>query len=117
MLTLDEDLIALTRRAPRDGDGLDHDQAMAINVLWRRGVKATVLARVFGVSKNTVYYRALTGLAQSYPARTAVEVNAKIDAMGLEAAERKYVQPWMVEAVNAELAKIASGIRNRKRKA
>ena len=113
---LNMDLVRSTKRSPRAGGGLSFDERMAVNWFWRQDVKATILAKVFRVSKNTIYYSALTGLAQSYPAKTAVEINETIDQLGMGEVERLYVKPWMIKAVNAELEVAAQLILNRQRR-
>jgi hypothetical protein len=57
----------------------------------------------------------LTGLASSYPAKTAIEINARIDAMGMDAVETEFVKPWMMKAVNDTMAEVARRIRRRRR--
>ena len=100
-VTLDETLIAQARRAPRH-DGLGENEKIALNLFWRKGVRVPILASVFRVSKNTVYYNCLTGDAASYPqGNRAKEVNDRIDAMGEDVAWKKYVTDTMIRAVNA----------------
>lgn len=114
---LDENLIYLTKRRARE-DGLTADERIAINLLWRKKVRVQVLAKVFGVSKNTIYYKALTGEADSYPnsnrSNSAVETNEVIERMGPEAAWKQFVTDKMVRDVNAENAREAA--RRSKRK-
>ena len=114
---LNMELVRSTKRSPRAGGGLSFDERMAVNWFWRQDVKATILAKVFRVSKNTIYYSALTGLAQSYPAKTAVEINEAIDQIGMDEVKRLYVKPWMTKAVNAELELVDKQIRARKKAA
>ena len=80
---------------------------MALNLFWRKNVRVPILARVFKVSKNTIYYRALTGTADSYPtsihSNNAHETNALIDKMGAEKAWHRYVTDDMVRDVEAEI--------------
>jgi hypothetical protein len=102
---LNQELMYLTKRRAR-GDGLKPRERIAINVFWRRGVKVPVLARVFGVSKNTIYYKCLTGMANSYPngaSNLAEETNALIESMGVEEAYKKYVTPKMIRAINDDM--------------
>lgn len=105
---LDETLIYRTRRKVRD-DELSPDERVAINLFWRQGVRVPVLARVFGISKNTIYYKALTGYADSYPntrkRNPAAETNAIIEKLGEEEAFRRFVKPEWTEAVNKEMAR------------
>ena len=105
---LDETLIYKTKRKPRE-DGLTDDECIAINLFWRKHVKVPILAKVFRVSKNTCYYRCLTGNANSYPnsiySNKASDTNALIDKMGFQKAwEHTYVTDQMVEDVEAEMA-------------
>lgn len=105
-VTLDETLINLSRRKPRE-DALTADALMAVNLFWRKHVRVPILARVFHASKNTLYYRALTGTADSYPnslySNQAREINETIDRMGEDEAWRRYVTDDMVAAVNAAM--------------
>ena len=55
---INETLIYKTKRKPRE-DGLTDDECIALNLFWRKHIKVPILAKVFRVSKNTVYYRAL----------------------------------------------------------
>lgn len=104
---LNETLIYKTKRKPRD-DGLTDDECIAINLFWRKHVKVPILAKVFRVSKNTCYYRCLTGTANSYPtsiySNKAADTNKLIDKMGFQSAWNRYVTDEMVDAVNAEMA-------------
>ena len=106
-IELDETLIYKTKRKPRE-DGLTDDECIALNLFWRKHVKVPILAKVFRVSKNTIYYRALTGSADSYPtsmySNKAKDTNALIDKMGFQKAWDRYVTDDMVRAVNAEMA-------------
>jgi hypothetical protein len=102
-IQLNEDLIYLTKRRPR-GDGLKPRERIAINLFWRRGVKVPVLARAFNVSKNTIYYKCLTGQANSYPSGSlAEETNDLIERLGVEEAYKRYVTPKMIKDVNDEM--------------
>jgi hypothetical protein len=104
-IQLNEDLMYLTKRRAR-GDGLKPRERIAINLFWRRGVKVPVLARAFNVSKNTIYYKCLTGLASSYPSgmsNLAEETNDLIERLGVEEAYKRYVTPKMIKAVNEEM--------------
>ena len=102
---LDETLIYRTKRRARD-DGLTADDRIAINLLWRRKVRVPVLAKVFKVSKNTIYYKALTGTADSYPnsnrSNSATETNEVIERLGEEEAWRQFVTDKVIRAVNDE---------------
>ena len=104
---IDETLIYKTKRKPRQ-DGLTDDECIAINLFWRKHIKVPILARVFRVSKNTCYYRCLTGSADSYPtsmySNKAKDTNALIDKMGFQAAWNRYVTDQMVDDVEAEMA-------------
>lgn len=102
---LDEDLIYRTKRRARE-DGLTPEDRIAVNLFWRKKVKVAVLAKVFGVSRNTIYYKALTGTADSYPntsrSNSAIEANAVIERLGPDEAWRQFVTDKMVRAVNDE---------------
>ena len=106
-VALDPALVFQTKRRTRE-DGLSDAECIAINLFWRREVRVPILARVFKVSKNTIYYRCLTGNADSYPnslyANKARDTNKLIDDMGVEAAWKKFVTDDMVRKVNAEMA-------------
>lgn len=102
---LDEDLIYRTKRRARE-DGLTPEDRIAVNLFWRKKVKVAVLAKVFGVSRNTIYYKALTGTADSYPntnrSNSAIEANAVIERLGPDEAWRQFVTDKMIRAVNDE---------------
>jgi hypothetical protein len=102
---LDETLIYRTKRRARE-DGLTPDERIAINLLWRKKVRVPVLAKVFKVSKNTIYYKALTGTADSCPnsnrSNSAKETNEVIERLGPDAAWSQFVTDKMVKAVNDE---------------
>jgi hypothetical protein len=106
-VALNEDLIMRMRRKPRE-DTLTEAECIAINLFWRKKVNVTLLAKVFKVSKNTIYYRAITGtggdgyLSPLY-SNQANEVNTLIDKMGAAKAWSKYVTDEMVIAVNQAL--------------
>ena len=106
-IALDETLIYKTKRKPRE-DGLTDDECIALNLFWRKRVRVPILAKVFSVSKNTIYYRALTGAAKLYPTSTysnkARDTNALIDSLGEEEAWNRFVTDEMVLAVNQEMA-------------
>jgi hypothetical protein len=68
-----------------------------------------VLARAFKCSKNTIYYKSLTGRADSYPT-TGGPVNAvetEIARLGVEAASRLYITEEIQAKVKAELERTA----------
>ena len=104
---LDETLIYKTKRRSKE-NGLTDDEVIAINLLWRKHVRVPILAKVFRVSKNTLYYRCLTGTADSHPnskySNKASDTNALIDKMGFQKAWDKYVSDELVLRVNAEMA-------------
>ena len=109
-VALDHSLIFRTKRRARKG-GLSADERMAIHWFWSEGVRVPILAKVFKVSKNTIYYKALTGAADSYPttnlSNSAAETKALFDEMGKDAVRAKFVTDKMVNAVNAEMTKDA----------
>ena len=88
MVELDESLIEQIGRRQRGGSVsmLTLPERVTINLLWRKGVHMTVLMRVFGVSKNTLYGNALTGGANHASGDKGVEVNTIIDQIGEKAA-------------------------------
>jgi hypothetical protein len=103
---LNEALILRTRRRVRD-DQLTFGERMAMHWFWRRKVKVPIIAKVFKVGKNTVYYKSLTGEADSYPtssrSNSVAEVRALFDKMGEAEVRRVYVRDQWVEEVNALL--------------
>lgn len=104
-------LLYRTKRRARD-DGLTPDERVAINIFWREGVRIPILAKVFKVSKNTIYYKALTGEADSYPnsnrSNSARETNELIESLGLEKAREQFITDRMQRAVEAEMAREAA---------
>ena len=102
---LNETLLQRIRRKPRE---LTNEECIALNLFWRKGINVLILAKVFHVSKNTIYYRALTGTADSYPntanSNSAADINTLIDRLGVEEAWNRYVSDEMVDAVEAEIA-------------
>jgi hypothetical protein len=109
-IALDETLIYRTKRRARD-DGLTPEERVAINLFWRKDVKVPILARAFKVGKNTIYYKCLTGEADSYPTSSrmnaAKETNDLIERLGEDVAWEQFVTEDMVEAVNEEMAREA----------
>ena len=106
-IQLDETLVYMTKRRARQ-DGLTTQERIAMNLFWRKGVRVPILAKAFNCSKNTCYYKSLTGEADSYPttnrSNSAAETNALIERLGEKEAWRQFVTPEMIEAVNAEMA-------------
>ena len=107
MTKLDQDLIRQARRAPAKNEVPLADR-IAMNVLWRDGVRLRVLMKIFGRAKNTIYYSCLTGDAPSYRYGKAAEINDLIEAMGIAAARKRYVTQEMIRIVNEENAGIIS---------
>jgi hypothetical protein len=109
-IALDHSLIQRVKRAPR-GPELTYSQRLALNVLWRRKVRMDLLVKLFKKCKNTIYHNCLTGDAASYPttpeSNTARFVNAEIDRIGLDEAERLYVSDEIKQAINEDNARIA----------
>jgi hypothetical protein len=105
-----EMLIYRTKRRARD-DGLTAEERIALNIFWREGVRVAILARIFGCSKNTIYYKALTGEADSYPnsnrSNSAAETNALVDRLGVKEARRRFVTSKMQAALEDELRREA----------
>jgi hypothetical protein len=99
-------LIYRTKRRTRP-DGLSPEERVAINIFWRDGVRVPILAKIFGVSKNTIYYKALTGEADSYPnssrSNSAAETNALIEHLGVEEARTRFITASMQAKVEKEL--------------
>ena len=91
------------------GVALTREQCIAINLFHRKNVTIAILCKVFGVAKNTLYYKALTGDADSYPNsgsdNQAKEINDFVDGvvgrMGLDAAINEYTTPEQRRAINA----------------
>ena len=105
MTELDQNLLRRARRAPRK-DEVSEDERIAMNILWRDGVRVPILTQIFRCSRSTIYYNCLTGYGE--PTARAAEINAEIDRMGEAKARAKFVKEWMIDAVNtlnAELAK------------
>jgi hypothetical protein len=105
---LDETLIYRAKRRARD-DGLSVDERVAINLFRRRGVRVPTLAAAFEVSKNTVYYKCLTGRGDSYPnspsQNEADATNELINRLGEAEAWDKFVTDEMINRVNAQLVR------------
>jgi hypothetical protein len=100
MIRLNPDLKRRARRAPLPF-AMSEAERIAVNLFWRDGARASVLAKAFGYSKNTIYYWCLTGDAESYPLNRAAEINDIIERMGEKKAWAKYVTMAMVEKVDA----------------
>ena len=116
--TINENLVFLTKRRPRKRGGLSAGECVALNLLWRKQVRVPVLAAVFGVSKNTVYSRALTGSAKSYHpdsrrSNTAQDTNDLIDRMGFDEAWKIFITSRIAAAVDEENANLAKRIRKK----
>jgi hypothetical protein len=105
---LDRALIVRSRRKAR---ALTFGDRVAINLLYdaKKGVSVPILARVFGVSKNTIYYKSLTGKANSYPTtgKQVNEVEREIRRLGRPRAREVYLTDEIKAAVNAEMARTA----------
>jgi hypothetical protein len=110
-VALDPSLVFQTKRRARKG-GLSDGDRMAIRWFWNEGVRVPILARVFGVSKNTIYYKSLTGDADSYPttnhSNSAAETKAMFDRLGPTEVRKRFVSDDLVRRVNAEMAKEAT---------
>jgi hypothetical protein len=109
MTVLDRNLVARTKRR-KSRNAIEPRQLIAMNLFWRNGVRVPIIARVFHVSKNTIYYKALTGSADSYPnspgdEHSARETNAIIDSLGKDEAWTKYVKEEEIKAINEEMAR------------
>ena len=110
MPQLDKNLVFDAKRAPIAGE-LTKAERIAINLFWRKEVSITVLAKIFGHSRNTIYYWCCTGEAPSYPRnnKRAREINDLVEEMGPDAAWEEYVTPGMIESVEAALGKKIAG--------
>lgn len=103
-------LLVYLNKGPVRENGLTPEQRIALHVLWNdgEGVRVGILATAFKVSKNTIYYQALTGDADSYPTtpttNAAAETKAIVDHLGVEEATRRFVTPKIKAAVEAALA-------------
>lgn len=126
MVALDMSLVVQTRRRKLSAS-LDQRQLMVMNLAKRRRVKVGTIIKVFGCSKNTAYYRAFTGGADSYPNSAlfneAAVINAKVDALvkrhgglapgesnkalqaALERAFQELATPKEVLALNADMTR------------
>lgn len=102
-IALNENLMRKLKK-PRD-NGLTDDECVALNLFWRKKVNVLLLARVFHVSKNTIYARAITGPVDNHSIHVgSIErINKLIDQLGEEKAWNRYVTNEMVEAVHAEV--------------
>jgi len=109
-IQLDQKLI--DRAKTREHDKLSQAERVAANLFWRyrtkegAAVPISVIAKVFGVSKNTLYYRCLKGYAKSYPkthANTAVETNEMIEKLGFQQAWNTYVTEDQAKAIDAAM--------------
>jgi hypothetical protein len=107
MTQLDQDLIRQARRAPAKNE-VSLDDRIAMNVLWRDGVRLRVLMKIFGRAKNTIYYSCLTGDAPSYRYAKAREINDLVEEMGVDEARKRYVTQEMIRIVNEENAGIVA---------
>jgi hypothetical protein len=107
---LDKTLVRRTRRRIRK-DELTFDERMAIHWFRKNDIKIAILAKVFGMAKNTLYYKALTGDADSYPnspkSNSVADIKALFDELGMDEVERRYVTNKMKKAMNAAMAEEA----------
>lgn len=116
-LRYDKKLLArLSKR--RDPDVLSLADKIAINLAWRDRARIPILAKLYGVSKNTIYYKCISGDAASYPSgetNTAAEINAIIDRIGVEAAFETYLTDEHVKRTNLALKKTLEAETRKKR--
>ena len=96
---LDETLIFRAKRAPR---WLTREERVAISLLKRKGVRVPVLMRVFGCSKNTIYYKRLSSRLTGEKLDVTAETAALIRDIGVDEAWRQFITPAMIEGVNRE---------------
>ena len=108
---LDRKLIAHARRRRRP-EGLSFRERVALNLFWRNGVSAAILAEVFKVSKNTIYYSAIPKRRTT----AALEVDAYIEEHGEVELWRSEVLPSEIERVNQALARAAERKAAKRRK-
>ena len=97
MSVISPDLLVIAKRKNRQEGSLTDAECVSANLYWREGVNPRILAKAFGVSKNTLYYRALTGKADSYPTsrfhNRAADINRIVDRLGPDEARRRYLTP------------------------
>jgi hypothetical protein len=106
-LRYDEKLLA-ELAVRHDPDLLSLGDKIAINLAWRKKARVPILAKLYSVSKNTIYYTCLTGGSAGYPhgaTNTAAEVNRLIDEIGVEAAFETYLTDEHVRRTNLALKK------------
>jgi hypothetical protein len=110
----------LLKRSGRS-DGLTPEERIAVFILHAngKGYRVGLLADAFKVSRNTIYYKALTGRADSYPnsprSNSAEDTQAVIDHLGLEEATRRFVTPAIVAKVKAAEERALARHRKRRR--
>lgn len=93
-------IAAFIQAARPPKNGLRPEQVLAMNVLWRDGMPLARLAKMFRVSRNTLYYKIATGQADSYPktpANCAAAVNDLIEEVGVDEVRRRFVTPEMLD--------------------
>jgi hypothetical protein len=107
-IELDPALIARSRRKVR---ALTFGDRVAINLLHtgQPKISTPILARVFKCSKNTIYYKSITGQADSYPTdgHEVTEVEREIAFWGREEAARIYLTDKIKKRVMLEVARTA----------
>jgi hypothetical protein len=96
-------VIQHTKRKRRS-DGLNLHERVAIRLFYDRGVRAAILARVYKVSRNTIYYSALLDRG----GRAATEVEEYLKQWGPDNVYRDEVTAEEILAVNAALVEAAS---------
>jgi hypothetical protein len=104
---------ALIVRSRLKARKLSLSDRIVINLLYdnksKDSVSVPILARVFKCSKNTIYYKSLTGRADSYPTNghEVSEVEREIALLGREEAKRKYLTDKIMKKVRAEVERTA----------
>lgn len=103
-LTVEDSAVYRATRRQRRKEKLTQQERIALNVFWREGVPVPLLAKVFRIAKNTIYYKALTGQAESYPTASQYEdsgaqINDWVEEMGVEKARELYVTKKMRTAI------------------
>ena len=103
MIAPDPVLTYLARRKP---EKLTPEERVAIALLRRRGIRAAVLAKAFGVGRNTIYNSCIRDTIDETAAAKAAHM--LIEAIGEEAAWDRFVTPAMVAKVDQANAAMAA---------
>jgi hypothetical protein len=95
--TIDEITLFRTKRLGRK---LTPDECVAIALFRRRDIRVQVLMRAFGVCRNSIYNKALTG--GSTDDGLAKETHDLIEKIGVRRAWNEFVTQDMIDRVNRE---------------